>query len=269
MAPVLTQNQISAPTVEAIKGTLLDAATVSDGIEWATEEAVFDTYNCMSFEAAAEFCAPSPKTFDQEAGWNDGFRFAAYGGVSCRTVGLDQDEMLRRVEDVFRRGESTAVERAFMENRFRVSDPAGLWPAPTDITPASGPVSAKAGVALLEGYSGSVYVGAPTIHIPRSTASLLLGDQIVLADGSTIRTRLGSKIAAGVGYDFPNTGPTGAEPAAGEKWLYATGEVVVRRGPAIVRQVMSHNDNEVQVLAERMYIGAADCFAAAVRVTLT
>jgi hypothetical protein len=269
MAPVLTQNSVVAPTVEAFKGTLLDAATVTDGIEWLSPEALFETYNCMKFEGAVEFCAPNNKDFDQEAGWNDGFLFGAYGGVSCRSVGLDRDEMERKVSEVFQRGESTAVERAFMQTRFVVSNPAGSWPAPTDLTPAGGPVKPEVGLAILEGYAGSVYVGAPTIHIPRSIGSILISRQTAEMDGNVMRTHMGSKIAAGAGYDYPNTGPTGAEAAAGEKWLYATGEVVIRRGNAIVRQAMSHTDNEVYVLAERAYVGAADCFAAAVRVTLT
>jgi hypothetical protein len=266
MAPVLTQNYVVAPPVEALKGTLLDAASVSDGLEWLHEDSVFETYNCMKFESAADFCTPTAKTFDQEAGWEDGFKFAVYGGVKCRAVGLDQNNMLRQVESVFQRGESTAVERALMETRFVAA--ATRWAAPTDVTPAGGAVSPEVGVGILEGYAGSVYVGAPTIHVPRSIASLLIGRQAAEFEGSEFRTQLGSKIAAGVGYDFPNTGPTGAAAAAGEKWLYATGGVAVRRGSSIVRQVMAHNDNEVYVLAERGYVVAVDCFAAAVRVTL-
>lgn len=262
---VLTQNFPVAPAVKELEGTLLDAATVSDGIEWLDENGLFESYNCMRFDASADFCGPNSKDFDQAASWQDGFRFAAYGGVSCSAVGLDQAEMLRAVRDVFERGESTAVERALMRTRF-AADADGRWAAPVDLTPAGGPVTPGAGVALLEGYAASVYVGGPTLHIPRSIASLLLGTQGAVLDQGEFTTKLGSKIAAGAGYDFPNLGPDGAEATAGEKWLYATGEVVVRRGDPIVRQVMAHTDNEVHVLAERGYVAAVDCFTAAVRV---
>jgi len=265
---VLTQNFPVAPAVKQLEGTLLDAADVTDGIEWLDENGLFESYNCMSFEGSAEFCAPNTKDFDQTAGWQDGFRFAAYGGVTCKAVGVDQAAMQRAVEDVFKRGESTAVERAMMSTRF-AADANNRWDAPVDLTPASGPVSPQTGVAILEGYAGSVYVGGPTLHLPRSIASILLGTQGAVLDQGEFTTRLGSKIAAGVGYDFPNLGPTGAEAAAGEKWLYATGEVVIRRGPAIVRQAMAHDTNDVYVLGERGYVAAVDCFAAAVRVTLT
>jgi hypothetical protein len=267
MTAVLSQNYVVAPTVETLKGTLLDAATVSDGIEWLNEADLFESYNCMKFEGAANFCAPSPKTFDQSSTWNDGFKFAAYGGVVCQSVGLDMSDMETQVRRVFEAGESTAVERALMGTRFKAL--ASNWPAPTDVTPAAGAVKPEVGAAILEGYAGNVYVGAPTIHVPRSIGSLLLSRLAARLDGTNFRTPLGSKIAAGAGYDFPNLGPTGAQAAVGEKWLYATGEVVVRRGPAEVRQAMAHNSNEVYVLGERGYVVAVDCFAAAVRVTLT
>ena len=267
MAPVLTQNYPVAPAVQALKGTLLDAASVSDGIEWLDENGLFESYNCMRFEGTAEFCAPNNKDFDQAAGWVDGFRFAAYGGVSCAAIGLDQPKMLSSVREVFARGESTAVERALMATRF-AADPTARWAAAPDLTPAGGAVDPKVGFAILEGYAASVYVGAPTLHVPRSIAALLLTTDGLVEDGNLLRTKMGAKVAAGAGYDYPNLGPTGAQAAAGEKWLYATGEVMVRRGPAEVRQAMAHTDNEVYVLGERGYVVAVDCFTAAVRVTL-
>ena len=156
-----------------------------------------------------------------------------------------------------------------MDTRFKPSDPAGLWDAPDDMTPGGAAVPIKEGIALLEGYSSAMYVGVPTLHVPRVVASFAFQSDGLTWDGDMIRTKLGSKVAAGAGYDFLNRGPDGTGAAAGEKWLYATGEVVVRRGPAIVRQAMAHNDNEVFVLAERGYVVAVDSFVAAVRVTLT
>lgn len=264
---VTTATYPVAPEATPVEGTLLDAATVTDDFRWLDGEGLFESFNCMRFEADAEFCAPNDKTFTNSPSWQDGFRFAAYGGAVCKAVGLDVEGMESAVERVFTMGESTAVERALMQTRFRAS--ANNWDAPVDLTPVAGPVKPAVGVAMLEGYSGSIYVGTPTIHMPISIASLLLGVNGVELNERVLRTRLGSKIAAGAGYDYPNYGPTGVEPAEGEKWLYATGEVVVGRGPAIVRQAMATDTNEVFVLAERGYIAAVDCFTAAVRVTVT
>jgi hypothetical protein len=254
-----------APATTPRQGTLLDAATVTDGIAWLNEgDDLFESYNAMTFGASPEFCAPNVKDFDNNIGWVDGFRFGAYGGVQCRAVGLDRDKMLSEVRRVFETGESTAVERAFMDIRFRART--DYWAAPTDITPAGGAVKPAVGVALLEGYFSSVYVGQPTLHLPIAITSLLLGVNGLDDDSAGLHTRLGSKVAAGAGYDFPNEGPDGAAAPAGERWLYATGEVLVRRGPVEVRQAIDHTNNDVYVLAERAYIGASDGPVVAVRV---
>lgn len=260
-----------APAPTPLKGTLLDAATVSDGIDWLDGVGLYETYNCMEFLGSADFCAPTQdKSFTDGIPWIDGLRFAAYGGVKCRSVGLDQEDMLSQVTRVFNDGEHKAVEKALMENRFRVnaagSGLPGSWTAPTDITPASGAVKAGLAVALLEGHAAKNYIGAPTIHMPRTIASLLLGVDGASMNGDTIETKLGSKIAAGGGYDEVNTSPAGAAPATGEVWVYVTGEVVVRKGPVNIKQAIDTGTNDVLVLAERGYIVAVDCFTAAVRV---
>lgn len=267
---VTTATYPVAPTVTPLEGTLLDAATVTNDFAWLDGNDLFESYNCMKFEQSAEFCAPNTKVFDQGAGWQDGIRFAAYGGVQCKAIGLDQPYMLSEVERVFQAGESTAVERALMAQRFRVdTETTPRWDAPVDLTPVAGAVKPAVGVAILEGYAANEYVGAPTLHMPRVIGSLLLGADGVALENRVLRTKLGSKIAAGAGYDYDNYGPDGSAAPVGEKWLYATGEVVVGRGPAIVRQVMAHEDNDVFVLAERGYIAAVDCFTAAVRVQVT
>lgn len=257
-----------APAITPLKGTLLDAATVDPGIANLPEVGLFDTYNCLKFEGEAEFCAPSPKDFVDGITWVDGFRFAAYGGIKCKAIGLDESRMLAEVRKAFEAGESTAVERAFMKTRF-VDDGSvdDKWDAPVDINPA-GAVSPAVGLALLESYAAANYVGAPVLHVPIVIASLVMGVDGAVYDGNVLRTKFGSKIAAGAGYDFPNTGPTGAAAAAGERWLYATGNVLIRRGEPEIRQAMSTDTNEVFVLAERPYIAAVDCFTAAIRVTV-
>lgn len=276
----MTVTQVSypvTPTTTPRRSTLLHVAAVDDGIEWLDGTDLFDSYNCMKFQAEAEFCAPNVKDFDQAAGWQDGFRFAAYGGVACKAVGLDRARMLSEVERVFDAGESTAVERALMQTRFVAGadlDGAGAgtelaWDAPVDLTPAGGAVKPEVGVAILEGHAASEYVGVPTLHLPVTIASLLAREAAVEFEGDILRTKLGSAVVAGAGYDYPNTGPTGAPAAAGEKWLYATGGVLVRRGNAEIRQAIAHEDNDVFVLAERGYVVAVDCYTAAVRVQVT
>lgn len=269
---VTTVSYPVTPTVAPLKGTLLEAATVTDDFEWLGEgHDLFDTYNCMSFGNAAEFCAPNDKTLDQSAGWISGFRFAAYGGLQCSTVGFDSARAESEVKRVFEQGESTAVERAVMEHLFTadtVLDSEGdpRWDAAVDLTPTGGAVKPSVGVSILEGYAASKYVGVPTLHVPRTIAALgAFSAGLKFVDG-TLRTGLGAKVAAGGGYDYPNSNPEGAPAADGERWVYASGEVAVLRGPAEVRQAVDFENNTVYVLAERPYIVAVDCFTAAIRV---
>jgi hypothetical protein len=100
-------------------------------------------------------------------------------------------------------------------------------------------------------------------------ASMILGVDGAMFEGDVLTTKFGSKIAAGAGYDYPNLGPTGAAAAVGEKWVYATGGVAISHSKPVIKQVMNHSTNEVLVLAERGYIAAVDCYAAAIRVSLT
>lgn len=263
-----------APSVTQIRGTVLDAATVGGAFPWIDGLNLFDSYHCLTFRESAALCEANAKTLDQAAGWQSGLVFSVYGGVACKSIGLDQARMKAEVAKAFEMGEHVGIEQALMEQRFvanidTVPDPdVTIWEAPEDITPASGAVSPKVGAGLLEGHAASSYVGAPTLHMPRSVASILIGESHLEFSGSTLRTKLGSKVAAGGGYDVDNSGPTGAPAAAGERWLYATGEVLVNKSELIHKDVFDQVNNDVVVMAERSYLVTVDCYTAAIRITL-
>lgn len=266
MVSIVAPTYPVAPTITPRIAGLLSVATVTDNFTWLDGNDLYDSYNCMQFGAEPVFCNTNDKTFDQTAGWTDGALFGAYGGVICKAIGLDQPRMLSESERVFGAGESTAVERGLMKYRFAESE--DHWDAATSINGGTS-VCPAAGLAMLEAYAASIYVGVPTLHLPLAIASLLLvNNAVVRADGG-LRTQLGSKVVAGAGYDFPNLSPTGTAASAGEKWIYATGEVSVIRGPLTSRQEMNYSTNEVLVLEERPYIVAVDCFSAGIEVTVT
>jgi len=261
------------PATTKRRGTLLDASTVVDGIQWIDGvEPLWLSYGQMKFETRVDFCAPSSKDLDQQAVWTSGFRFAVYGGLTCKAIGLDQTEMLDEAKAAFESNETVAVERAMMDTRFVADteeyggDPLDRWDAPVDITPTAGAVSIKAGIALLESWIANNYSGMGTLHIPLTAASLILGVDGAVFDGNVLRTKLGSKIAAGAGYDYPNTGPDGDDADDGEAWLYVSGEVLVRKGEFVPKQAMDQSTNDVYVLGERGYIVAVDGPVAAIRV---
>lgn len=266
----------SAPPITAPAGTLLDAATVKDGAEWygAEVSALYDTFNCLKFQGEASFCAPTTKDLSGVAGWQYSFPIVAVGGVTCKAPGNDMARMKASVGEAFAAGESIALERAMLKTRFRVAttnNAAGnpVWAAPVDLTPTGGAVKPLLGVAYLESWARDNYIGVPTIHVPVIIGSLLMAPTPLIRTGRRLTTQLGSKVAVGGGYDYPNTGPTGAAAAAGEKWIYASGEVQVTRGELNVLQAFEQSNNEVTVMAERPYTATADCFTAAVRVQVT
>lgn len=257
--------------------TLLDVATVKSGLTWLADgRDLFDTYNCMRFDATdAALCDVNTLDLDtQGPTWISGFFSTAYGAILCKAVGLDVANMRSQAEAVFTRGESFAVERALMENNFVEGPiPSGgtdpEWEAPTDITPTPGTaVSASVGLALLEGHASTHYVGQPTIHMPVTIASLLAPKQAFDKDGDHLATKLGAKVAVGAGYETA-TGPDGSTADPGTKWMWATGEVMVLQGETIVPDVPVNLDNEVIAMVQRPYITAVDCYSAAVLVEVS
>jgi hypothetical protein len=257
-----------APPAMQRESTLLDVAHGESGsFDLHDGNGLYDSFHCMQFGQAADFCAPNVKDLDEQAPmWVDGIRFAAYGGVGCKAVGLDMKRMESEVARVFALGESAAVEQALMVQRFRDdTSPDNRWDPAVDLTPAGGAVSPKAGLAYLEDYAATVYVGTPVIHVPIAIGSLLLADVAEMQAG-IVRSKLGSKIAVGAGYSMTNTSPAGVAAPAGEKWVYASGEVTYMNSEAIRHLAFEQTNNEVVVLAERAYIAAVECFTAAIRV---
>jgi hypothetical protein len=207
------------------------------------------------------------KTFGSPS-WQDGFKFATYTGVICKAVGFDREHAVAELERVFTNMESQAVAQALMTNRF-VDGGTLNWDAATDLTPAGGAVDPSVGLAILEGDAGKNYAGTPIIHSPRTVGSLLTRNGQASLNGDVLVSSLGTPIAADAGYDN-NIGPTGAAPAAGELWMYASGQVSLAASQPFSQWgldlVEAGDSNRIRILRERAYLAAVDCYTAAVRV---
>lgn len=204
---------------------------------------------------------PATKTFDGTSGdrFQDGIRFAVYGGLVCKAPGFDRETAMVEAQKVFLARETVGVARALMQSRFTT-------PAATDLTPAGGAVNPEVGLAILEGDASTKYAGVPTIHVPRSIGSLLWTRQSLTQQGDGYFSKQGSKVASDGGYENPNNSPAGVAAPAGEKWIYSSGEVVVARGDLVVRTDIDRATNEEFILVERAYVAAIDCLNSAVRV---
>ena len=274
---MIRQDFMTTPDLEPLRGTLLDAATVEEGdsSRWANLIGMYESYACMPLAVATALCPlpTDPKTFSPVA-WPDGFQFAVQGGVTCKTIGFDRENAIPELTRIFELRESIGIERALMETRFVAgpdTDPGAptvpQWPEANDLTPVDA-VTPTEGLAILEGHAAAFYAGVPTIHMPRTIGTLLgAASAIGFESDGKLRSDLGSKIAAGGGYDWPNNGPDGSPAPPGEKWMYASGAVSVRKGALIAPEnAIDFVNNDVFGLVERFYTVVVDCYTAAIRV---
>lgn len=273
----MPDTQVTYPTVpdtEPPIGSLLTTATVEPGVGWLLDgnDALFESYNSVTFGTTTVLCGVQNKTFNKTSTWIKGFAVIGYGGMKCAS-GVDMARQLSETERVFDLGASVTVEAAVMDRVFSPTGPISAtqpYAVPTDITPAAGAVKPKVGIAMLEAWMArGRYVGVPTLHLPTIIASLVMGLDGVAFDEKVLRTKLGSKVVNGAGYDEPNVGPTGTTNAVGERWIYATGEVLIREGRVEPRQGFNQYTNDVTTLAERAYVVAVDGPVVGVRVQVT
>lgn len=127
------------------------------------------------------------------------------------------------------------------------------------------PVSPLTAIALLEGCLADRYLGVGLIHAPRWTAGLFNREMQIayeLGTAPILRTPIGTGWVFGAGY--PGTGPQGqpaptATPAPGQAWIYATGQVVIRRSPVIANAARDRVTGCVTALAERSVVLGIQC----------
>lgn len=277
--------EITRPAVEALTSTVLDHATVVDldtGFGYRNNEGLWQSYNCLDLLVPTPTCAKPVAEFDfkdfKVAGYVPGFEFGVHGGVQCSAVGLDDADQRSEVERVFSASEAKGVEMALLLNRFE-DNPAGsddpgvpyaaTWEAPVDLS--VGGMTLNAALAALTSYAAAVYVGQPTIHMPRGAALHAFGQGYLTERDGKFYTKTGAKVAAGGGYDDPDL--TAWD---GSYDLYATGEVYVERSKRLSFQQYvlpgdgsgtgsdenGLGDNTVIALVERMFRVGIDCFAA-------
>lgn len=206
---------------------------------------------------------------------------------TCSTLGgrdgYDRAEVLERLRRQVVAWESYAIGRELMLGEVTRADfTAGQVDHPnpyladtdlvTDVTPVSGTaVKPTFGLGLLQEAAGDALKGQVAyLHAP-----LVSAERIALhvrADGALRRTLRDNQVVIEAGY--PNVAPGGAAASAGTAWLYATGLVVVRRGPILdgVRTQAEALDRDTNRWVERVSRPVAahfdPCAQFAVQITL-
>ena len=193
--------------------------------------------------------------------------FVVYAGVRCDTsAGHTYQELLARAQTRLSLGEQAACERALWSgeggNRPRLA-------APTTVVLASGAaVPLAAGVGLLEEYLVDTYAGIGALHAPRRVAPAAAAARLVDRDGARLVTTVGTPVVFG---RYPATGPDGAAPPTGAAWLYATGQVLVRRGDVQVSDEaagFAPATGRPLAVAQRVYLAGFEGTPAAVLIQL-
>lgn len=257
------------PLPHGLLGSCADIIDVTDthellGVEWlGLGCAPVHVWNDPCVGADESPGAPGDKEFDRpdpEAA----DPITVYAGAVCSTMGWSYAEARAHAEESLELGEQGALEEGFMAGYLASNA--------TDLTPAEGPLSIAQGVAVLEGCLAENYGGVGTIHVPAGAAALLGCCQLVERDPATatLTTLAGNCVVIGAGYSRANLGP-GAVPAdPGTAWLYATGPLVIRRGPVNTipdaNQSVNLRTNDRRVLVERTYVVATTCSVCAVLV---
>lgn len=238
----------------------------------------YEPFSCDKSQAVGDYCetpAPAPKVVAEGVDLVNGTPFTIFDGFNCKVVGRSEADIMERARQALALGERRAVEEAYWTgsqgNRPRLADPSAVVlnavPAPA-VADALAPV---AGLAALENYLGGNYGGTGIIHGARGTSALFARESLAYPDGTVLRTIVGTPLAFGGGYT--NTGPDGTPAPPGTAWLYATGNVVIRRSevwvnPDSVAQALNRVNNRVTLLAERTYVVTHECLLAAVLITI-
>ncbi|MFI0975282.1 cupin [Streptomyces californicus] len=265
-----------APLPHGILGACTDIRDVKDthellGIEWLA-------LGCCPVNVWRDPCLEDESPGDESPGARPRKQFCrpatehadpitVYAGAECSTIGWTYAEARGHAGAPLALGEQEAVEAGFWTSKLAMTA--------VDLTPAAVRLGQAAlqGVATLEGCLAESYGGRGVLHVPAGAAALLGCCNLLSEDPATgnLRTLAGNCAIIGAGYSAMNTGPGGIPAEPGTAWLYITGPVVIRRGPAETipdRPGPSVNtrNNDREVLVERTYVVGTTCTVCAVQV---
>jgi hypothetical protein len=211
---------------------------------------------------------PPSKEFPEGVGeFVEAVPFLVYASEVCGIAGRSVDDAQARARRKLAMREQWGVERFLIGGDTGVPgllDGLGL----TALGPAATVAEA---VSLLEQDAAENYGLPITLHAVPGVAAYA-GAEGVLQQ--TPRNELpitwvGNKFVFGQGYE--NVDVSGTPPGAGTYTIWATGPIAIwRDADAFVppaRQVFNRSTNQLAILAERTYLLAYECYAAAVTVT--
>lgn len=270
--PVSVRERIRQPGPGALRYGLLTVAEATDSLLDMPARGNGVAYELTSCATATPYPALCPaddavsKTFDEGLPFGGNDSFAVYAAVNCGTFGHSFTEFEQIARERLTAGEQGAVELAIWTGLDAVAGNALNIESFNNSTPTTvTPIDPEAIVSVLsaleqfayltQGYGYEAY-----IHAPVAVAAYAAQDHLIVQDGPLKRTPYGSIWVFGGGYPMTDSG--GTVPTGGTA-IYITGKTTVWRDQVFVpplEETLDKTTNQQNVIAERNYTVAFDCF---------
>jgi len=215
-------------------------------------------------------CEESKVTFRDPCGdYVTGTPFTVLSNVATSIVGFTEDEYRSVLLQRLMAGEQLAVEAIFCSGLV------GASPSLVNNIPLATPLAAAAsvmeGVGALEAWLYAQYGPRGVLHVPLALAPRFQEKSLLIRDGVTWRTALGTAVAFG---NYTGEDNDGDAPAAGTTNLYITGATTVWRTPDSQIEVSPYQggiyypENQLVGFARREYVVTHNQMLAVCNVTI-
>ena len=231
----------------------------------------YTTYDeCIAVTGSGAPPEPDTKTVDDEGRYFRGATpFTVYAKFSCTPVGAD--DLRTTAQQALNRTAQQQIEAALWTGQAGGQEV--VWPhlaadeawyddeVLMQSVPLTGTASdAPTALGFLEQGIADCYSGRGVIHIPRNALPTFDAAGLLRQVGGKLQTISGTSVVAGDGY--PGTAPDGTDPATGQAWIYATGEIFEMHGPVRITSLtesFDRSENTVSYLAEQTWLIGWNC----------
>lgn len=268
----MAQGVFPAGKLSPAPGGLLSVADVvrhtSIGT-WANGVYGWDTEACPVRLTLADFCANAAEGViaSSDGGPFSSWPFGIVTVYKCNTIGIKPDERRKIAVRQNEAGTQKALEAELWGGY--IAQAAGQLTVPylndnKGVNVGTGVVSVEVGIAKLEQGLADCGLGvAGVLHLTRQAAQIAGSQGAVRMDSDgVLRTRLGTPVVAGVGYNpatvpaAPAQAPIPAPAALGaqpdNQWGFATGPVYVHLGPSeFIGENLTIGTNMLETVAGR------------------
>jgi len=232
------------------------------GLEWQTGLCALPygyAIDCEDYTPVAKTYLAGPTTVNADP-------FVLVSSLECGPVGMDEATMRRILTERMNAGAQAAIENIFSRELF--GQQPGLATA-TGVATLTAAANVATGIGSLESWLYARYGPAGVLHIPAAYAHQIQSGGGLRWDGRKWLTAMGTSVSFG---NYAGTTPLDAAPAAGHTTFYITGQVTIWQSPTdqmpTLAEALNRTTNQIDAIAERIYLLGYDCFVAGVDVTL-